>query len=139
MFKRIVLAFDGSEDSWLALNYARGLAECYGSKLLMVHAYPQTSDLHGYGDYEKLVSKRKAEGQEILNSAGAKLKDASIEVEEDLLEGPAAEAILKVAETRRADLIVMGTRGRGAFEGLLFGSVSTKLTQYAPCPVMVVR
>ena len=45
----------------------------------------------------------------------------SFDVEEDLLEGPAAEAILSVAEIRKADLIILGTRGMGSFKGLLVG------------------
>jgi nucleotide-binding universal stress UspA family protein len=60
-------------------------------------------------------------------------------VEEDLLEGPAAEAILSAAAIRNADLIVMGSRGMGSLKGMVFGSVSTKVSHYAPCPVMVVR
>ena len=59
--------------------------------------------------------------------------------EEDLLEGPAADAIVSAAEAHRADLIVMGTRGMGAVTGVMFGSVSTKVTHHAPCSVMVVR
>jgi nucleotide-binding universal stress UspA family protein len=41
--------------------------------------------------------------------------------------------------TRNSDLIVMGSRGMGSVKGMVFGSVSTKVSHYAPCPVMVVR
>ena len=50
-----------------------------------------------------------------------------------------SESILKVAENREADLIVMGTRGFGAVKGFLVGSVSRKVIHYAACPVMVVH
>jgi nucleotide-binding universal stress UspA family protein len=60
-------------------------------------------------------------------------------MDEDLLEGPAAEAILSAAATRNSDLIVMGSRGMGSLKGMVFGSVSTRVAHYAPCPVMVVR
>ncbi|MCK7482230.1 MAG: universal stress protein [Candidatus Moduliflexus flocculans] len=60
-------------------------------------------------------------------------------MDEDLLEGPAAEAILSAAAIRNSDLIVMGSRGMGALKGMVLGSVSTKVFHYAPCPVMVVR
>jgi nucleotide-binding universal stress UspA family protein len=75
----------------------------------------------------------------MMDRAREQLGDTSIEVEEDLLEGPAADAILTTAKTREADLVIMGTRGMGRVEGVLFGSVSTKVTHYAPCTVMVVR
>jgi len=56
-----------------------------------------------------------------------------------VLEGPPAEAILNVAETREIDLIVMGTRGLGRFTGMLLGSQSQKVVSHASCPVTLVR
>jgi nucleotide-binding universal stress UspA family protein len=60
-------------------------------------------------------------------------------VEVDLLEGPAAEAILSAAAIRNCDLIVMGSRGMGSLYELAFGSVSTKVSHYALCQVAVVH
>lgn len=139
MYKRIVLALDGSNQSVKALKYAIGLAECFDSDLIIVHAYAHTSDLRGKEGYEKRVAQRKSGGQKIMDDARAQYKNTGIAVEENLLEGPAADAILAVANTRSADLVVMGTRGMGSLEGLLLGSVSTKMTREAPCTVMVVR
>ncbi len=139
MFKCIVVALDGSEQSLLALKYARGIAECFDAKLLLVHVYPHTSDLRDLKEYDDLVGRRKMTGQKIMEVAREHLGEIAAKVEEDLLEGPAAETILSAAETRKADLIVLGTRGMGSLKGLVFGSVSTKVSQYALCPVMVVR
>ena len=139
MFKHIVLAVDGSQHSLQAVDCARSLAECYGAKITLVHAYPRTSDLRDADHYDTLLSRRKSAGQEILNEARRRMGDTSIQLEEDLLEGPAADAIINAARTHNAELIVMGTRGKGSIEGLLFGSVSTKVSHYAPCTVMVVR
>lgn len=139
MFNTIIIGLDGSEASWQALKYAQNLAEKYHSRLVMVHAYPRTSDLHDCDGYDKLLSERKARGQKIIDM-GHKLLDISLPgVEEDLLEGPAADAILSAAQTHHADLIVIGTRGMGAIKGMIFGSVATKVSQHADCPVMVVR
>ena len=139
MFALIVVAVDGSEHSNRALGVARQMAECFGSEIWLVHAYQHVSDLHGYNEYEKLVAKRKGAGQAILNDARQVIGETSVEVSEELLEEPAAEAILSVAKTRQADLIVMGTRGRSTLAGLLFGSTSSKVAQYADCPVMLIR
>ena len=139
MFESIVLGLDGSEDSLRALQVARSLAETYNAKLILVHAYPRTSDLRTFEGYDTLVSQRKNVGRELLDRAQKRLGDVSFDVEEDLLEGPAAEAILSVAKTRKADLIVLGTRGMGSVKGLLVGSVSHKVMQHAACTVMVVR
>ncbi len=139
MFSHILIAVDGSTHSDKALEYARGMAGNFGARLMLVHAYPQTSDLLGYGDFERLVSRRQAAGQDVIDAARNQLGDTRTDVHENLLEGPEAEAILAAAETHGVDLIVMGTRGRGSIEGLLFGSVSRKVTHLAPCPVLLIR
>jgi len=139
MFKMIVVAIDGSNQSIKSLTCAIGLAESCGAELIIVHAYVHTSDLRSKDEYVKLVAQRKRAGQKIMDDVRAQFKNARMVVEENLLEGPAAEAILTVAQTRGADLIIMGTRGMGSLEGLFLGSVSTKVTHEAPCTVMVVR
>lgn len=139
MFRQIVVAIDGSEHSSRALEYGKHLAEYEGARLWLVHAYPHTSDLRGYEAYDRLISERTKVGQVILDEAREILGDTTLEVREELLEGPAAEGILRVAEARNADLIVMGTRGLGTLGGLLLGSVSSKVVQHAHCPVMLVR
>ena len=139
MFKNILLAVDGSEYSYRALEYARSLAENYKTSLWLVHVFSHTSDLLGYQDFEKLYAKRKSAGQAILDDALAKLNDANFEVRTELAEGSDAEAILTLAEKHNADLIVMGTRGFGAVKGLLVGSVSRKVIHLSSCPVMVVH
>ena len=139
MYASIIVAVDGSEQSMLALDHARAIAECFRSKLILVNAFPHTSDLRDSIEYNNLVALRIKKGEEIIETARKLLGQTSIEVDEELLEGPAAEAILSAAATRNADLIVMGSRGMGSLKGIVFGSVSTKIAHYAPCPVMVVR
>lgn len=135
MFKRIVVPVDGSEHSRRALAYAKEMAEKFDGMIWLVHAFPQTSDMLGYVEYEKLIARREAAGQKILDQARVQLGD-KLDVRQELLEEPAAEAILSVAETRQAELIIIGTRGLGALQGLLLGSVSHKVMQHAACPVL---
>jgi nucleotide-binding universal stress UspA family protein len=139
MFKTIIAAVDGSERSWQALKCAQNLAVQYTAKLIMVHAYPHTSDLHDFDGYQKLLTRRKDAGEQILKTGRQIIEGSGLDLEFDLLEGPAADAILSAAEARKVDLIVMGTRGMGAIKGLLFGSIATKVSHYAPCSVLVVR
>lgn len=139
MIKLILAALDGSKYSFKALDYACELAEKHGAKLLMLHAYRSTSDLRGTEGFNRLVAKRKQAGEAVMEEARCRVAGASFEIEEDLLEGPGADAVIRVATFRNADLIVMGTRGMGSFKGLLFGSVSTKVAHHAPCSVLVVR
>ena len=139
MFKNIVYATDGSDHARQAMVYARDLAKSNNATLFVVHAYPSISDLLGYKEYDAIASRRIAHAQEIVGQVIRELKDAGIDLEQEVLEGPTAEAILRVADIRKADLIIVGARGRGSFKGLLLGSVSQKVIQHAPCPVLVVR
>ncbi|MEA3340919.1 MAG: universal stress protein [Chloroflexota bacterium] len=139
MFKCIVYATDGSEHARKALAYARDLTKLHKAKLFVVHAYSSVSDLLGYKEYSSIVARRIAHGEEIVGEAVKELESAGLTVEIELLEGPMAEAILRVAETREADLIIVGARGSSSLRGLLLGSVSQKVIQHATCPVLVVR
>ena len=139
MFNTIIVGVDGSEAGWRALKYAQDVAEKYHAKLIMVHAYPRTSDLHDCDGYDNLLLERKSSGQNIIDTGCRLLGVSSIAVEEDLLEGPAADAILSVVQARKADLVVIGSRGMGVIQGMIFGSVATKVSHHADCPVMIVR
>ncbi|GAA4990113.1 hypothetical protein GCM10025734_16780 [Kitasatospora paranensis] len=61
----------------------------------------------------------------------------SVEVRERLVRGNAADVLLAAAEG--ADLLVVGSRGRGTFARALLGSVSQRCAMHAPCPVVIVR
>ena len=139
MFKNILIAVDGSDDSNKALTYAKNMAATYSATLRLVHVLAHTSDLLGYDDFEKLYAKRKHAGQTVLDDALAELGEPNFEIRQELLEGPEPDSILSCAQKNRADLIIMGTRGMGALKGLLVGSVSRKVIHLADCPVMVVR
>jgi len=139
MFQTIIVGLDGSERSLKALLYAQSMCEKYGAALIMLHAYPHTSDLHAYEGYDNMVAQRKSQGERILDAGEKAMVDAGFPVERDLLEGPAADAFISTAEIRHADLIVIGIRGMSTVKGLLFGSVATKVSHHAPCPVLLVR
>ncbi len=65
--------------------------------------------------------------------------DRSIEVERRLVEGSAADALVRLADELKCDLIVMGTHGRSGLPHVLLGSVAEKVVRKAGCPVLTVR
>jgi nucleotide-binding universal stress UspA family protein len=77
--------------------------------------------------------------QGLLDEAIATIDDADggLEVEPVLVHGVAPSALLREAEG--ADLLVVGSRGRGGFKELMLGSTSHQVTHHAACPVVVVR
>lgn len=78
-------------------------------------------------------------GQHAIRDARALLKRAKLPFRELLVVADPAEAIVREAKAGKHDLVVMGTRGRGALEGLLLGSVARKVIAQSSVPVTVVR
>ena len=77
--------------------------------------------------------------QKAIDEALAIAGDAGSDAGYEILDGDAAEAIETIAEARMADFIVVGSRGRGAIRGALFGSVSKALVTHSRRPVLVVK
>ncbi|MGK0619310.1 universal stress protein [Meiothermus cerbereus] len=138
MFKNILLAFDGSEHAQKAALLAADLARQYRASLCLVHTYDPVPDYLGEPFLQEAISKRTEAADRVVAQALALLGEFP-QLETEVLEGPPAEAILRVAEIRKVDLIVMGTRGLGQLKGLLLGSQSQKVLTHARCPVLLVR
>jgi nucleotide-binding universal stress UspA family protein len=138
MFGKILVAVDGSAQADAALDLAVDLAKRYRATVCVLHAFPHVSDLLGTPQYEHLLAARATIGEAVLDAARRQIGDA-VQVETQLLEGPAAPAILRVALEDKCDLIVVGSRGRGQISGLLLGSVSSVVAQRAHCPVLIVH
>lgn len=139
-FKKIVVATDFSSESELAAQYARTLASRFGAAVHLVHVieepFPISPELfiHEIPDFrERLVQ----DAQEKLAESMAKVggTDATCEV----LVGTVPRRIVESAANHDADLIVMGTHGRGAIGHLLMGSVAERVVRTADCPVLTVR
>jgi nucleotide-binding universal stress UspA family protein len=138
MFRKILVAVDGSRHSSRALEFADDLSRRYKAPLLLLHAFPHVSDLLGTPQYERMLEARSLIGEQLLASAHAQVNERT-QVETQLIEGPPAPAILRVAAEEGCDLIVVGSRGHGQLAGILLGSVSSVVAQRAGCPVLIVH
>lgn len=139
MFERILLATDGSPAADEALGYALDLAVRYGAQVIVVYAYAPVHRSLGSPFQDEYIESHTNEGKRITGQAAEKLQEANVDVVLEVLEGPAADAILRVADARKCDLIVMGSRGQGALTSMLLGSVSHKVLSHAPVPVLTVQ
>ncbi len=138
MFRKILVAVDGSRNATAALAVAVDLAQRYKASLCLLHAFPHVSDLLGTPQYEHLLEARSTIGAALLESMRTQVGD-TVPVETQLIEGPPASAILRVAAEDGYDLIVMGSRGHSQLAGLLIGSVSSAVAQRASCAVLIVH
>lgn len=137
MFKTIIWASDGSDAADDALPYATALASAPGGRLVAVHCNEILAGRSGgvpvradEEDLEEKIRRQVADAQRAGLDATFRLVTAAAP--------SAAHAIADVAHELDADAIVVGTRGRGPFAGLLLGSVTHRLLHIAPCPVLAV-
>jgi nucleotide-binding universal stress UspA family protein len=139
MFRKILLATDGSSHAERALAYARDLALRDEALVIVVHAFEAVPGYMGEPLKGELVERHVNKGREIAEQAATELEDADVRVDVEVLQGPPARAILQVAQAHQVELIVMGTRGHGDLTSLLLGSVSHRVLVHSPVPVMIVK
>jgi nucleotide-binding universal stress UspA family protein len=131
---------DGSEHALCAARLAGNLARSMQARIVrVVVVYSTIPSYLGSPNMQTVMDARLKEAHEILDAALAELGSFPGEVHIELIEGSPAEAIINVADTRKSDLIVMGSRGLGTLTGLLLGSTSQKVVSHAPCPVLIAR
>ena len=141
--KKILVATDFSEHSRVALGYAAALASAFGAEVVLCHAVPTPDILSqlppgGEGYFppnftETQEQAAREEGQRWLSEAGVSNSRLIVTNGKPFVE------IIRIAREEKADLIVLGTHGRGAFAHMLLGSVAEKVVRKAPCPVLTVR
>ncbi|HEV2087223.1 MAG TPA: universal stress protein [Cryptosporangiaceae bacterium] len=138
---QVVTGVDGSPRSVGALAFAFEEASLHGQGLTAVHAWQVPETVFEAGPIPAVYDMDAASdaAARVLAEALAGWQDAypDVRVERRVVHAAPAKALLDHA--KGAELLVVGTRGRGGFTGLLFGSVSQAALHHAPCPVAVVR
>jgi nucleotide-binding universal stress UspA family protein len=133
----IILGYDDSDCAKAALEAAVDIAQAFGDRLVVAYAFAPPERLRGeeYREHERALREL---GEHATADALARLRDAKIEVEIELVPQKPTDALLALAEARRARLIVVGTHGEGPLAGALLGSVPHKLLHRSRIPVLVV-
>jgi nucleotide-binding universal stress UspA family protein len=135
---RVVVGVDGSEVSLAALDLAFGLAAERGGGVAVVHSWGPAAvrrDLTSHEQRRATVEEHELQVAESLAGLAEKYPDVEVathQAEDD----PRASL---VTASRYADLLVVGSRGRGATTSVLLGSVSRHVVEHAHCPIVVVR
>lgn len=138
----VVVGVDGSAVSEAAIDFAFAAASLRGHGLVVVHAWSQPDPFvdEAYAVLSE-ASTRQTEARLAVSEslAGWREKFPDVEVTEVIADGHPVDALLAEASAAQAALVVVGSRGRGGFAGLLLGSVSRGVLHHATCPVAVVR
>jgi len=137
----VVVGVDGSEISDAAVAFAFQAASTRGADLVAVNVWDDVVVAGSHRLQNVLVDPSRIEQEERTllaeRIAGWSEKYPDVSVQQRLVEGRAVTALLDVA--RGAQLLVVGSHGRGGFAGMLLGSTSHSLIIHSPCPVVVVR
>ena len=143
---KILLATDGSEFSQAAIEEVIRRRWPSGTKvkvLSVAHPFPLFPDpifFSGAAHSETLQQEQRRASHDVEKAAGEiRDKAPDLHVEVETLEGSPKKVIVEEAERWEADLIVVGSHGRGAVERFLLGSVAHAVVLHAPCSVEIVR
>src|SRR5262245_54492696 len=136
--KEFVVGLDGSDQSRMALRWAAAAAEAADVPVRAVQSWTHPrSAILPIASVSVSAAEMDEQTGHALATAVADVLGPSAAVITDVLQGPAAGALLQTVTPD--SVLVLGSRGRGGFAGLLLGSVSQECVEYASCPVVVVR
>ncbi len=151
MSKTYLVAVDGSDHGWKALDLAANLAKTSDATLMVLHVVPYEPMPDGLQEYAEMegiaieeMSARfhygKAIGDRITREAAERANRAGLEnVMTEVAEGHPASEIVSVATARKADIVFVGSRGLSDIGGLLLGSVSHRVMHLSHCTCVAVK
>ena len=139
--KTILAAVDGSKPSERAVRMAADLALRLGAQLTLVHVLEPMFIPTEVGGVvlAQIGEDRRKEAQRLLRDAETALKETGLTVHRVVMEGQVADGIAELASSQGFDMVVIGSRGRGAAARVLLGSVSDRLAHICERPILIVR
>jgi nucleotide-binding universal stress UspA family protein len=125
----------------MAVERAAALAQMMGARVELVSGYRQDNSMAlGAGMYPgDLTEEARQAADGCLEGAATQLRARGLQVETHCMCGDPAQSLIDVAETTKADLIVIGSKGMHGGRRFLLGNVPNKVSHHAPCSVMIVR
>ncbi|MDR6417046.1 universal stress protein [Pseudarthrobacter sulfonivorans] len=130
----IVVGVDGSAPSILALRWAGGLVPLFKARIRAVTCWQFQIAV---GTFTPVLWNPEEQAREVCAAAVAEAFDGGPPSDLEIVTAQGAAAKVLVEESRTAQIVVVGSRGRGGFEGLLLGGVSATVAEHAKCPVLV--
>ena len=146
--KKMVVPVDFSELTPGLIDYASDLAKTFKAKIYLIHITQPSQLAEMFGDLEvgmpivsqpDIIDQIQNAAKTQLSKLGKNLADKGIEVEASVLMGVHHAEIIQFAETRKADLIVIGSHGRGGWQHFVLGSVAEKVARKSPIPVLIYK
>lgn len=132
----IVVGYDGSACGEAALEAALAVAPPLGDEITVVFGYAPPGIWGGeIADHEEAIEEL---GERVLGGARRQAAERGVKVLEELVPKRGVEALIEVADARKARMIVVGSFGESALKGIILGSTTNKLLHLTDRPVLVV-
>lgn len=145
MYKKILVAVDGSQQAAKAALHGAELALRMGADLILLHVVPTLPSYASISPdqlgivQQDLTKEFFKQGREILSRVKDELANYNINISTEICMGHPADEICKMVTKCGCDLLIMGSRGLGQIKGYLMGSVSNRVCRLAECPVLIMR
>ncbi len=140
--KEILVPTDFSEDSLKAVPYASLLAKRFGAKVYLLHVLDDLKGIAGFYvphiSTEILEEEMEKEARRMLTTFRKRYLKGLNDVEETLLKGAPEEEIVRFAQEKGVDVIVMASHGRTGMDRILLGSTVERVLKKASCPIFLV-
>lgn len=141
MLKRILVAFDGSEKSCDAFNFALEMSKlCPGAApeiiVLSVAQPPEPIDIV---EMDAIIDSARQHYEELFKGLREKARERNLEIKTEVAVGHPADQIVRYAKENNCDMVILGQRGKSKIESWLLGSVSKRVATYSPCTVTIVK
>lgn len=142
--KRILVALDGSDFSFRAAKYAIKIAKMANAEIFFMHSVvnPPYGDPRSAGMMISAYIKEATELAELWYiNAGNMASEQGVKFTAETIfdVASASDSIVNYAESKKVDLIVVGTKGRTGLKRLILGSVASGVVTHASCPVLITR
>ena len=137
MFNRMLVPYDGSMASETACALAIDLAEKYHSTVLVLTIGRPPEPALRF-QMEPYLDEVRGHFRERFTVLGKRASAKGVKVRFDIRAGNAAEQIVRAVEENEIDLVIMGRRGKGEFQGWPLGTVSERVLTYASCAVLAI-
>ena len=136
--RKILVAIDGSEHSQKVVDKAIEFSRLLHAEAILVYCHQKFPVILGQPYRDRQIADILAESEKLAAPFIEQLQKADIPVEDRLMEEPAGKMITEIAKIENCELIVMGSRGLSNLASMIIGSVTQRVLQTAPCPVLVV-
>ncbi|MEW6116496.1 MAG: universal stress protein [Nitrospirota bacterium] len=141
MLKKMLVAFDGSPQSYKAFDFALETARLCPvvAPEILVLSVAQPPEPIDIVEMDAVIDNATQHYEKLLAELREKAKTKGLEIRTTIAVGHPADQIIRYAKEEKSDMVIVGQKGKSKVESWLLGSVSKRVATYAPCTVTIVK